>query len=207
MELIRLRSLSRSQDNRKEEREEDSTLIGKASLSIGVAETEGEGTSSTVKALVLSAIAGNTLEWYDFGVFASFSSEISQAFFTGGRLEETLKVYGVFAVAFLARPVGGLLFGLIGDRYGRTISLQVSVILMGLSVLLMAVIPTNSLGRYSIGSAATMLVVVVRLIQGLSVGGEMVGSYLYMVENVPGKWKCVVSTAPSASASLGVATG
>ena len=171
MEVIRLRSLSRSREQREEERGEDSSLIGKgcsnpSALEIGVAETDSTS-STSIKSLVLSAIAGNALEWYDFGVFASFSSELSQAFFTGGRLEETLKVYGVFAVAFVARPVGGLLFGLIGDRYGRTVSLQISVILMGISVFLMAIIPTNSLGRYSIGSTATMLVVVVRLIQGM----------------------------------------
>ncbi len=74
--------------------------------------------------LIVSAVFGNMLEWYDFGVFASFSTEISQAFFTGGPLEELLEVYGVFAVAFFARPLGGFLLGLIGGKYARTLSLQ-----------------------------------------------------------------------------------
>ena len=144
---------------------------------------------------------------YDFGVFASFSTEISKAFFTGGRLEELLEVYGVFAVAFFARPVGGFLLGLIGDRYARTLSLQISVVAMGISALIISILPTNSVGSYAIGPTATVLIVIVRVVQGLSVGGEMVGSMLYMVENVPPKWKLTVSCVPMASAIAGTGTG
>ena len=139
--------------------------------------------------LIISSVLGNILEWYDFGVFASFSTELSKAFFTGGELEEMLKVYGVFAAAFFARPIGGFLLGLIGDKVARTLSLQISVVAMGASALFIALLPTNSVGSYKIGPAATFLLVGARIVQGLSTGGEMVGSMLYMVENVPEKSK------------------
>jgi len=157
--------------------------------------------------LVISTVLGNILEWYDFGIFASFSTELSKAFFTGGRLEEILKVYGVFAVAFFARPLGGFLLGLIGDRYARTLSLQISVISMAASALFISILPTNSYGKYAIGPSATVLLVLARIIQGLSTGGEMVGSMLYMVENVPQNWKCLVSAIPLSSAVTGTALG
>jgi MHS family proline/betaine transporter-like MFS transporter len=167
----------------------------------------GPPPSSSLRNLIISSVFGNMLEWYDFGVFASFSAEISKSFFTGGRLEEILKVYGVFAVAFFARPLGGFILGLIGDKYARTLSLQISVVAMGFSALIISIMPTNSVGKYSIGPTASILLVLVRIIQGLSVGGEMVGSMLYMVENVPQNWKCVVSCVPMASAIAGTGTG
>ena len=146
-------------------------------------------TQNKMSILIISSVLGNILEWYDFGVFASFSTELSKAFFTGGELEEMLKVYGVFAAAFFARPIGGFLLGLIGDKVARTLSLQISVVAMGASALFIALLPTNSVGSYKIGPAATFLLVGARIVQGLSTGGEMVGSMLYMVENVPEKSK------------------
>ncbi|QDZ18676.1 MFS transporter [Chloropicon primus] len=177
-----------------------------AALEIEIGDDETRPRSS-FRALIISSVFGNVLEWYDFGVFASFSTEISKAFFTGGRLEEILEVYGVFAVAFFVRPLGGFVLGIVGDKYGRTLSLQISVVAMGLSALIISLLPTNDVGPYSIGPAATILLVVVRSIQGLSVGGEMVGSMLYMVENVPERWKAVVSCVPMASAISGTGMG
>ena len=157
--------------------------------------------------LIISAVLGNILEWYDFGVFASFSTELSKAFFTGGKLEQMLKVYGVFAAAFFARPLGGFVLGLIGDKVARTVSLQISVVAMGLSALFISLLPTNSVGTYKIGPAATFMLVGARIVQGLSTGGEMVGSMLYMVENVPENSKCLVSAIPMASAIAGTGSG
>ena len=172
----------------------------------GVDSHETSRPSSSLRNLIVSSVFGNLLEWYDFGVFASFSEEISEAFFTGGRLEELLKVYGVFAVAFFARPLGGFLLGLIGDRYGRTLSLQISVVAMGASALVISVLPTNSIAPYAIGPAATVLLVLARIVQGLSVGGELIGSIIYMVENdeEAKRWKCLVSCIPFACSSSGI---
>jgi len=97
--------------------------------------------------------------------------------------------------------------GLIGDTYGRTLSLQISVVAMGASALVISVLPTNSLGSYSIGPAATLLLVGARIVQGLSTGGEMVGSMLYMVENVPPNRKCLVSSVPMCAAVVGTGCG
>ena len=118
-----------------------------------------------------------------------------------------LKVYGVFAAAFFARPLGGFLLGLIGDKYARTLSLQISVVAMGASALFISVLPTNTVGSYKIGPAATFMLVGARIIQGLSTGGEMVGSMLYMVENVPDSAKCFVSAIPMSSAIAGTGMG
>ena len=136
----------------REDGAEDSSLMPQGQTKSAALEIESNSggnrdtprPSSSLRNLIVSSVFGNLLEWYDFGVFASFSSEISEAFFTGGRLEELLKVYGVFAVAFFARPLGGFLLGLIGDRYGRTLSLQISVVAMGASALVISVLPTRA---------------------------------------------------------------
>ena len=196
-----------------EDKESARLLSGGGKSSSGGAEvpaSEGIGGApprNDMRILILSSVLGNVLEWYDFGVFASFSSELSQAFFTGGRLEEMLKVYGAFAAAFFARPLGGFLLGLIGDKYARTLSLQISVVAMGASALFISALPTNSVGSYAIGPTATFLLVGARIVQGLSTGGEMVGSMLYMVENVPDGARCLVSAVPMASAIAGTGTG
>ena len=111
------------------------------------------------------------------------------------------------AAAFFARPVGGFVLGLIGDKFARTISLQISVVAMGVSALFIACLTTNSVGAYKIGRAATVLLVFARIVQGLSTGGEMVGSMLYMVENVSENSKCLVSAIPVASAIAGTGFG
>ncbi|MFJ5833218.1 MFS transporter [Streptomyces sp. NPDC093089] len=129
--------------------------------------------------------AGNMVEWFDWFVYASFATYFAGAFFPDG--DDTAKLMntaGIFAVGFFMRPVGGWLLGRVGDRKGRKAALTLTVTLMSASALLIAVAPTYSVAGY--GGAAVLLVA--RLLQGLSVGGEYAASATYLTEaSAPGR--------------------
>lgn len=129
-----------------------------------------------------AGLVGNVMEWYDFALFGYFASFISDQFFhSGAGLSTLLATWGIFAGGFLMRPVGAVLFGTIGDRIGRRRVLVLSVILMAVPTFSLGLIPTYA----TIGLAAPLLLTLVRLIQGMSVGGEFSGSVTYMVETAP----------------------
>ena len=131
---------------------------------------------------MLGGIAGNALEWYDFAIIGFLAPQIGRNFFpSDDPLFSLLGAFGVFAAAFLARPAGGLLFGHIGDRLGRKKSLQLSVMLMAIPTFLVGLLPTHD----QIGVLAPVLLVLLRMAQGLSVGGELVGSIAFVAENAP----------------------
>ncbi len=128
------------------------------------------------------AVVGNILEWYDFAVFGYFAPIIGAQFFPSeDPIASTLKAFGVFAAGYLMRPVGGVLFGHFGDKLGRKRALEVSVLLMAIPTTLLGFLPTHA----QIGSTAALLLVVLRLVQGLSVGGEYVGSIAFITEIAP----------------------
>ncbi len=151
------------------------------------------------KSNLIGGVVGNILEWYDFAVYGFFAPVIASQFFPSStRLVSLLGAFGVFAGAYLMRPFGGLLFGHIGDRLGRKSALQLSVLLMALPTTLIGFLPTYA----SIGGWAAFLLVVLRLLQGLSVGGELVGSISFITEIAPpsqrglyGSWALCSSTA------------
>ncbi|MGW4160834.1 MFS transporter [Streptomyces sp. NPDC004788] len=123
--------------------------------------------------------AGNMVEWFDWFVYASFATYFAGAFFPEG--DDTAKLMntaGIFAVGFFMRPVGGWLLGRVGDRKGRKAALTLTVTLMSASAVLIAVAPTYAVAGY--GGAAVLLVA--RLLQGLSVGGEYAASATYLTE-------------------------
>jgi MHS family proline/betaine transporter-like MFS transporter len=131
---------------------------------------------------VIAGAVGNTLEWYDFGLFGFFAPVIARQFLPAeDRLFSLLGTFGVFATGFLMRPVGGLLFGYVGDRAGRKVALELSVLLMAGSTTLLALLPTYA----SVGVAAPLLLMLTRLLQGLSVGGEYIGSMSFLAEHAP----------------------
>ena len=122
------------------------------------------------------------MEWYDFAVYGYFASLIGHQFFPAD--DPTVSViaaFGAFAAGFLVRPLGGLLFGRIGDLVGRSRALTLSVITMAVPTVLMGLLPTYE----TIGLAAPILLVTFRMIQGLSVGGEYTSSLVFLVENSP----------------------
>jgi MHS family proline/betaine transporter-like MFS transporter len=136
------------------------------------------------KRSVAAGAIGNTLEWYDFAVFGFVAPAISSQFFpSDDRLAGLLNTFALFAVGYLARPLGGALFGHLGDRIGRKRALQISILMMAVPTSLMAVLPTHA----EIGIWAAVLLALLRLLQGFSVGGEFIGSICYLVEVAPVK--------------------
>ncbi len=128
---------------------------------------------------IVGGSSGNLVEWYDFYVYSFCALYFAPAFFpSGDRTTQLLNAAGVFAAGFLVRPVGGWVFGRLADRRGRRFSMMASVLLMCGGSLLIAVLPTHA----SIGVAAPMLLVLARLAQGLSVGGEYGTAATYMSE-------------------------
>jgi len=126
-----------------------------------------------------AGIVGNVMEWYDFSVYGYFAASIGRHFFPAeDAVSSLLAAFGVFAAGFLMRPVGSLVFGHIGDRYGRKRALTASVLLMAIPTFLIGVLPTYA----EIGVTASALLVLMRLLQGLSVGGEYTTSSIFIVE-------------------------
>jgi MFS transporter, MHS family, proline/betaine transporter len=131
---------------------------------------------------VVAGAVGNVLEWYDFGLFGYFAPVIAAQFLPAeDKLASLLGTFGVFATGFLMRPLGGLVFGYIGDRLGRKLALELSVLLMAASTALLGLLPTHA----SIGLAAPVVLTLLRLLQGLSVGGEYIGSMSFLAEHAP----------------------
>lgn len=129
---------------------------------------------------VMAGAIGNALEWYDFSLFGYFAPVISSQFFPPADPRAALlNTFGVFAAGFLMRPIGAIMFGHVGDRMGRKWALGLSVLLMAVPTALVGLLPTY----HDIGLTAALLLLLVRLLQGLSVGGEYVGSMSYLAES------------------------
>ncbi|MFL0790958.1 MAG: MFS transporter [Prochlorococcus sp.] len=132
--------------------------------------------------IITAGIIGNVMEWYDFGLYGYFATIIGREFFPSADPSNSLiAAFGAFAAGFLVRPFGGMVFGRIGDLLGRRRALTISVILMGLSTLLMALLPTY----HQVGIMAPIAIVLLRLLQGLSVGGEYTSSIIFLCERAP----------------------
>ncbi len=126
---------------------------------------------------------GNVLEWYDFALFGVLAPVIATHFFpSADPLAGLINSYAVFAIGFLARPLGGVIFGHIGDRFGRRQALVLSVTLMAVPTSLMGLLPTYQ----EVGVLAPILLTLLRIVQGISTGGEFSGSIIFLVEQAPG---------------------
>ncbi len=162
------------------------------------------GADDRLRRSLLGGIVGNVLEWYDFAVFAYFAPVIATQFFPpSGPTMSLLSTFAIFAGAYFMRPLGGILFGTIGDRLGRKHALQLSVLMMAVPTTAMAVLPTYE----QIGWAAPVLLTVCRLVQGLSVGGELVGSMSYVIEVAPAKSRGLFGSIVVCSSTAGVMIG
>lgn len=153
---------------------------------------------------VVAGAVGNVLEWYDFGLFGYFAPVIAHQFLPAeDPIASLLGTFGVFATGFLMRPLGGLLFGDIGDRVGRKLALELSVVLMAGSTALLGLLPTHA----AVGLAAPVLLTLLRLLQGLSVGGEYVGSMSFLAEHAPPGRRAFVGSWSSFTVVLGTLLG
>src|SRR6202030_4850217 len=132
--------------------------------------------------LVVAPSLGNALEWFDISVYAFFAVYLSRAFFPNDNPTTSLLLtFGTFGLTFLARPIGGVLLGAYADRHGRKASLLISIVLMTLGTLMVAVMPTYG----TIGILAPIAVLLARLVQGFSAGGEFGSSTAFLVEHRP----------------------
>ena len=135
----------------------------------------------------LAGVAGNVLEWYDFAVFGFFSDILGVVFFPKDQPEDlsVIESFAVFGGAFLMRPVGGLVIGYYGDVYGRKYALELSIFLMAVATTCMGLLPTYN----QIGGLAILLLVLVRMTQGMSVGGQLMSSLVFTLEgHDPARW-------------------
>ncbi len=151
------------------------------------------------KTRVLAAgFIGNILEWYDFAVYGFFAPTIGKLFFPAADARTSLiAAFGAFAAGFLMRPFGAVLFGHIGDRIGRKKALTLSVMMMAVPTMLVGLLPTHA----EIGITAAVLMILLRMVQGVSVGGEYTSSFVFLVEHAPphrraffGAWSMIGAT-------------
>ena len=134
------------------------------------------------KRSLIAGFSGNILEWYDFTVYGFFATVIGTQFFPHeDKIAQLLSAFGIFAAGYLMRPIGGIIFGHIGDKQGRKKALLISILLMAIPTTLIGLLPTYA----SIGWYSALLLVFLRLLQGLSVGGEFTGSISFLVEKAP----------------------
>ncbi|OLL27924.1 MFS transporter [Burkholderia sp. SRS-W-2-2016] len=136
----------------------------------------------TLRRVIAAASIGNFVEWFDFAAYGFLATILTREFFpSGDPTVGLLKTFAVFAVAFAFRPLGGLFFGVVGDRIGRKRTLAFTILLMAGSTTLIGLLPTYA----SIGYWAPLLLTVIRCVQGFSAGGEYAGACAYVMEHAP----------------------
>lgn len=158
--------------------------------------------------IVFAAIIGHILEFYDFTIYAVFAVKIGQLFFpTTSELAQILASLAVFAVGFFMRPIGGVIFGHIGDTHGRRTALVISVIGMAIFTFIIGLMPDY----HTIGIAAPIILVICRLAQGLCVGGEGAGASIFVLEHLrgykPGFIGGIINSALTIGILLAIFTG
>lgn len=155
---------------------------------------------SAVRRAVTTAVLGQVLEWYDFFLYGTAAALVfGRLFFPVGSdpLTGTIAAFGGFTVGFVARPIGGVLCGHIGDRYGRKTVMMLTLLTMGAATVCMGLLPTYK----QIGIAAPVMLVLLRILQGLAAGGEWSGSILLIFENAPAsKRGALAAWSPSGAA-------
>jgi MHS family shikimate/dehydroshikimate transporter-like MFS transporter len=141
--------------------------------------------ASGIKRVVASSVIGTAVEWYDFLIYATASALVfNKLFFPSvSPAIGTIAAFGTYAVGYFARPLGAAIFGHYGDRLGRKAMLSLTIIIMGLGTFLIGLLPTYN----DIGIAAPILLVVLRFLQGVGIGGEWGGAVLMVVENAPAR--------------------
>ncbi len=138
----------------------------------------------TVKRAVTAAALGNAMEWFDFGVYSYIAVTLGEVFFpSGNSTARLLSTFGAFAAAFVVRPIGGMVFGPLGDRIGRQKVLALTMIMMAAGTFAIGLIPSYA----AIGVAAPLLLLAARLVQGFSTGGEYGGACTFIAEYAPDK--------------------
>lgn len=156
--------------------------------------------SSSTKAII-AGVSGTALQWYDFAIFGYFAPIIATNYFPKGhQFAALLGAFGVFAVGFLLAPLGSVLFGYIGDHYGRKRALTLSILSMAIPSAMISLLPSY----YMIGIAAPLLMTLLRIIQGLVASAEFTGSAIFLVEHAASNRKAFYGCLTSSAYSTGL---
>lgn len=161
-----------------------------------------ETETSGLKKIVAASMVGTVVEWYEFFLYATAASLVFGSYFfpnAGTELDGIIAAFLTYAVGFIARPLGGIVFGQIGDKLGRKHTLQITIILVGVATFLMGCLP----GFAAIGYWAPALLVLLRFIQGFAVGGEWGGAVLLVAEHSPSTSRGFWSSWPQAAVPIG----
>ncbi len=154
-----------------------------------------------LKKETLISSLGNTIEWFDFGLFIIMAPIIGAKFFPEASASSaTLNALIVFAVGFLCRPLGGIFFGYFGDTRGRAKTLRISILIITISTFLVGIMPSYE----KIGVMATILFILLRLSQGISIGGEYSGAMIYLAESAPHNKRGLTTSFAAIGANLGL---
>ena len=159
----------------------------------------GRRQRSVTRASIAVAAFSTVVEWYDFTLYLYFATVISRVFFGSGGTAAVSTTLGAFAIAYLLRPLGGFVFGHIGDRFGRRQTMLLSVALMTLTMLGTALLPTHA----QVGAAAGWLLFLLRCVMGFSVGGEYIAVVAYLLEGAPRNKRGLITSLASGSSEIG----
>ncbi|QYJ05447.1 MHS family MFS transporter [Nocardioides panacisoli] len=162
----------------------------------------GAEDASLLRRTVSASMAGTVVEWYDFFLYATAAALVFNKVLmppSDNEYDAIIAAFVTYAVGFLARPLGGIVFGHIGDKLGRKHTLQVTIMMVGIATVLMGCLPTYD----SIGIAAPIMLVVLRFIQGLALGGEWGGAVLLVSEHSPNHSRATWAAWPQAAVPVG----
>ncbi|WP_231882261.1 MFS transporter [Brevibacterium casei] len=168
------------------------------------AQTSTTAERNVLRRVVTASFIGNFVEWFDYAVYGYLAATIALVFFpkSEGNLA-LLSTFAVFAVSFVVRPIGGFIWGHIGDRLGRRTSLSLSILIMSLSTFAIGLLPSYQ----AIGFAAPLLLLAVRLVQGFSAAGEYAGASAFLVEYAPAGKRGLYAAVVPASTACGLLLG
>jgi MHS family proline/betaine transporter-like MFS transporter len=153
---------------------------------------------------ILAAVIGNVLEWYDFAVYAYMATIIARKFFPAQEeITSLLSAFAAFGVGFVVRPLGGIVIGRLGDVRGRKTALVLTIVLMAIGTVMIGCVPAYE----SIGVAAPMLILIARLLQGFSAGGEWGGATAFIVEWAPSEQRGLYGSLQQSSVAFGLLLG
>lgn len=168
--------------------------------------TQPTGTTParSLRRVVAASFIGNLVEWFDYAVYGYLATTIAVVFFpSSSPTAGLLATFGVFAVSFIVRPLGGIVWGHFGDRVGRRAALSLGILIMSASTFVIALLP----GYAQIGMAAPILLLVVRLVQGFSAAGEYAGASAYLFEYAPSNRRGSYTSVVPASTAAGLLLG
>src|SRR6266566_8473085 len=159
------------------------------------------GVEYPIKRIIFASSLGTMIEWYDFYIFGSLAAVMSALLFPGQNPTwDLIKTWALFATGFLVRPFGALVFGRIGAMVGRKYAFLVTLTVMGLSTFLIGLLPTYK----TIGLLAPTILLLLRLLQGLALGGEYGGAAVYVAEHVPDNKRGFYTSFIQITATLGL---